>query len=121
MRVGRTISLVLTPVQRRESVAAMTRRGLSQRVACRYLGYSRTVTQYALRQPQKDQILADQLIETSQRYPRFGYRRVRIMLPQPVSLSRTWRLWSSLGLALPRRRPRRRRSASDIRIPGAVK
>ena len=87
----------------------------------RYLGYSRTVGQYASRRPEKDRILSGQLIETSQRYPRFGYRRVRIMLPETVSSSRVWRLWSSLGLALPRRRPGRRRSASDIRIPGPVK
>lgn len=43
------------------------------------------------------------------------------MLPETVSSSRVWRLWSSLGLALPRRRPCRRRSASDTRISGAVK
>lgn len=99
----------------------MTQRGLSERAACRYLGYSRTVAQYRLQQPAKDQLLATQLMEVSQRYPRFGYRRVRIVLPEPVSASRVWRLWSSLDLALRRRRPRRRRSASVIRIPGAIK
>lgn len=31
-----------------------------------------------------------------------------------------WRLWSSLGLNLPKRRPRKRRCGNDIRIPGAT-
>ena len=75
---------MVTPVQRRECVALLTQRGLSERAACRYLGYSRTVAQYRLKQPAKDQALATQLMEVSQRYPRFGYRRVRIMLPEPV-------------------------------------
>lgn len=108
-------------MQRRECLASLTQRGLSERAACRYLGYSRTVAQYRLRQPIKDQSLTAQLIETAQRYPRFGYRRARIMLPERVSVSRVWRLWSSLGLALPRRRPRRRRAANDIRVPGAIR
>jgi len=108
-------------MQRRESIDLMIRRGLSKRSACRYLGCSRTVGSYGLKQPGKDQVLAGQLMDASQRYPRFGYRRIRIMLDEPVSLSRTWRMWSTLALSLPRRRPRRRRAASDIRIPGAVK
>jgi transposase InsO family protein len=33
---------------------------------------------------------------------------------------RVWRLWSRLGLNLPRRRPRKRRCGIDIRIPGAT-
>ena len=44
----------------------LTHRGVSQRAACRYLGLSRRVAQYALRQPGKDRILGEQLMATSQ-------------------------------------------------------
>jgi transposase InsO family protein len=78
------------------------------------------VTHYRLRQPARDAELLGQIVETAQQYPRFGYRRVQVMLPSTVSLSRVWRLWSVNGLGLPRKRPRRRRCGSDIRVPGAI-
>jgi hypothetical protein len=65
-----------TPSARREAVQVLVRRGVSQRKACRYLGLSRRVTCYALRQPDKDQTLGVQLIGASQDVPRFGYRRM---------------------------------------------
>lgn len=98
----------------------MKSKGLSSRAACRYLGLSRTVSSYHLKQPQRDSELLNQMVMTSQQYPRFGYRRVQVMLPEAASLTRVWRLWAANGLALPRKRPRRRRCGSDIRVPGAV-
>jgi putative transposase len=94
----------------------ITRRGVSQRAACRYLGLSRRVAQYALRQPAKDRALGEELMATAQTYPRFGYRRSAAWLDQ--GLSRVRRMWVQLGLNLPRRRPRRRRCGTDIRLPG---
>ncbi len=38
-----------------------------------------------------------------------------------VGEARVRRLWRELGLSIPRRRPKRRRSGSDIRLPGAVR
>lgn len=98
----------------------MNRKGLSSRAACRYLDLSRTVASYGLKQPLRDAQLLEQVVAASQQYPRFGYRRVQVMLPEPASLTRVWRLWAANGLALPRKRPRRRRCGSDIRVPGAV-
>lgn len=91
---------------------------MSERSACRYLGFSRRVTGYELKQPVKDKALGDRLIESSQQLPRFGYRRTALWLD--VSLCRVKRLWKQLGLQLPRRRPRRRRCGSDMRLPGAT-
>ncbi len=78
---------------------------------------SRRIACYRLRQPQKDQPVGEQLIATSQRFPRFGYRRAAAWLQ--LGETRARRLWRQLGLQLPRRRPRRRRCGSDIRLPGA--
>jgi putative transposase len=86
--------------------------------ACRFAGVSRSVTNYELKQPAKDQVLGAQLIEASSRYRRFGYRRIAVMTDTKVS--RVWRLWSRLGLNLAKRRPRKRRCGSDIRIPGST-
>jgi len=105
-----------TPAGRRTAVEQLTRRGVSQRAACRYLGLSRPVVHYELRQPQKDQQLGARLMVTSQRYPRFGYRRTAAWLDEGLCRVRRW--WSELGLNLPRRRPRRRRCGSDMRLPG---
>jgi len=107
-----------TPLGRRQALEALSGRGLSERCACRYLGLSRRVTGYELKQPAKDKTLGEQLMQSSQQLPRFGYRRTALWLD--VSLCRVRRLWKQLGLQLPRRRPRRRRCGTDIRLPGAT-
>lgn len=108
-----------SPSGRRAALVVLTRRGLSQRKACRYLDLSRRIAGYALRQPAADQTLAERLLAASPQVPRFGYRRMAAWLG--VGEARVRRLWRSLGLNIPRRRPRRRRSGSDIRLPGAVR
>lgn len=54
----------------------------------------------------------------AQRYPRYGYRRIRIFLKREgheMSWKRAHRLWQAAALQLPRRRPRRRVAASRPR------
>ncbi|KEZ00749.1 integrase [Burkholderia sp. MSh2] len=108
-----------TPTGRREALEVLIRRGLPQRKACRYLGLSRRVPAYKPRQPEKDRLLGEQLIAASQEVPRFGYRRISAWLS--LGESRVRRLWRALKLSIPRRRPRRRRCGSDIRLPGATR
>lgn len=108
-----------TPSGRRAALSALTCRGISQRKACRYLGLSRRVACYAPVQPAKDRALGERLMATSMELPRFGYRRAAAWLG--LGDSRVRRVWRHLGLNIPRRRPRRRRCGSDIRLPGAVR
>ena len=54
-----------TPAGRRKALEAVSSRGVSERAACRYLGFSRRVTGYELRQPVKDKALGDRLLESS--------------------------------------------------------
>lgn len=96
----------------------MTSRGLSKRAACRGLGLSRRCASYQLQQPGKDRKLCGRIQDTSQQFPRFGYRRVAAWLG--VSDKRVWRLWSQMGLSLPKRRPRRRCCGSDMRLPNPI-
>ncbi|HJW56985.1 MAG TPA: IS3 family transposase [Burkholderiaceae bacterium] len=109
---------MLTPAARREAVDILKAKGLSERAACQIAGVSRRIANYELRQPAKDKELEAQLIEAAGSYPRFGYRRIAVMTEQ--SAGRVWRLWRSLGLNLPKRRPRKRRCGNDIRIPDAA-
>ena len=69
-----------TPSGRREALVALTRRGLSCRKACGYLGVSRRVACYPLRQPAKDDAVGSRLLSASQEVPRFGYRRMAAWL-----------------------------------------
>jgi len=108
-----------TPTARRDAIDALVRRGVSQRKACSHLGLSRRVTSYAPIQAAKDKAVADRLLAASPQVPRFGYRRMAAWLD--LGEARVRRLWRELGLNIPRRRPRRRRSGSDIRLPGAVR
>lgn len=108
-----------TPAARRDALGVLVDRGISRRKACLILGLSRRVAHYAPTQLGKDQSLAARLVANSPQVPRFGYRRMAAWLN--VGEARVRRLWRSLGLNIPRRRPKRRRSGSDIRLPGAVR
>jgi transposase InsO family protein len=109
---------MVTPAAKRRALETLMDKGLSARSACRFAGVSRRVVSYELKQPIKDKALGRQLIEASGQFPRFGYRRIAVMTG--ASISRVQRLWSQLGLNLPKRRPKKRRCGSDIRIPGAT-
>lgn len=100
----------------RAALVALTRRGLSQRKDCRHLCLSRRIAGYVLRQPAVDQTLAERLLAASSQVPQFGYRQMAAWLG--VGEARVRRLWRSLGLNIPHRR---RRSGSNIRLPGAVR
>lgn len=60
----------------------------------------------------------EQLLELSHRYPRFGYRRIAVMAGR--SAGQVFRLWQKWQLALPKRRPRRRRVGTKMRVPNAI-
>jgi len=110
---------MMTPAGRRAAVGVLQQRGLSERTMCRYLGFSRNAARYSLKQPGKDKALTEQIMHLSQQYPRFGYRRIAVMANRAPG--QVFRLWQRLRLALPRRRPRRRRCGHDMRLPGSVR
>lgn len=54
------------PTGRREALEVLTRRGLSQRKAYRYLGLSRQVATYTFKQPETDWSLGERLMAAAQ-------------------------------------------------------
>ena len=103
---------------RREAVAYATGRGLSQRRACTLLSVARSALAYRARKPASDAAVLARMGELARRYPRYGYRRIRVFLGRDghrMSAGRAYRLWRAAGLQVPRKRPRRRVAASRPR------
>jgi putative transposase len=103
---------------RRSSVAYAQERGLSARRACTLLRVARSALVYRSRKAPADAPVIERMIQLARRYPRFGYRRIRIFLARDghlMSPGRAHRLWRAAGLQVPRKRPRKRIASSRPR------
>jgi putative transposase len=103
---------------RKQQVAYAVRRGISCRRACKLVGVARSGLRYESRLTQRDASASACMRELAAQYPRYGYRRVRILAARgghAMSPGRAHRLWRSAGLQVPRKRPRRRVAASRPR------
>jgi putative transposase len=102
--------MVSAPV-RRQQVAYVCERGLSVRRACALLSVARSTLHYASRLAKRDAPVLGVMRELAARYPRYGYRRIQVLLAREghaMGADRTHRLWRQAGLQVPRKRPRRR-------------
>jgi putative transposase len=109
--------MVTVPVRRRQ-VAYAHSRGLSLRKACRLFRVARSGLGYDSKRELRDKPVRGAMRQLAARYPRYGYRRVRIFLARDghaMSPGRAHRLWRAEGLQVPRKRPRRRVAASRPR------
>jgi len=93
----------------------MVKRELSARRACELLGISRRWLGYEGRRGKVDPVLG-RLKRLAARHPRYGYRRLHVMLRRElgrrgpaVNVKRVWRLCVLHGLKLSRKRRRKRR------------
>ena len=95
----------MRPAQRRAVVAYVQARfGLSQRRACRLVGAGRSTVRYRSR-PREDSVVRRRLRELAAARPRFGYRRLHILLRRDgitVNHKRIERLYREEGLAVRR-------------------
>jgi len=83
---------------------------VSERRACRIVGANRTLVRYRSRGRRDDTNLRDRLRELAQDRPRFGYRRLHILLRRDglvINHKRVERLYREEGLAVGRRRRKR--------------
>jgi len=97
-------------VKRRAVRAVMDRHGLSERRACELADLHRSVFQYQ-KQDRGDEALRRRLRELANERRRFGYRRLGILLAREgfeVNHKKLFRLYREEGLAVRRRRSRKR-------------
>jgi putative transposase len=109
--------MVTVPVRRRQAVYAHGR-GMSLRKACRLFSIARSGLGYESKLAERDKPVVGKMRELAARYPRYGYRRIRIFLARQghaMSPGRAHRLWRSHRLQVPRKRPRRRVASSRPR------
>jgi len=103
------------PAQRRAAVQyAQERFGLSQRRACRLVGSARSTIRYRRRDEADDGALRKRLRELAAQRPRFGYRRLHVLLRREgiaVNHKRVERLYRAEGLAV---RCRKRKSLARV-------
>ncbi|WP_288806090.1 IS3 family transposase [uncultured Novosphingobium sp.] len=112
---------LVTPAARREAVAhLMELHRMSERRACRVLDADRKSVRYRSRRSD-DGALRERLRELANQRRRFGYRRLHILLRREgvmINRKKTQRLYREEGLAVRRRRSRRR--AVGTRAPAPV-
>jgi putative transposase len=102
---------VTTSGGRREAAAFLVKRELSQRRACELLGISRRWLGYRGRRRRHDPLLP-RLRELAAARPRYGYRRLHVLLRREghgVNVKRVRRLCVLHGLKLSRKKRRERR------------
>src|SRR5215813_8021241 len=99
------------PVAKRAGVAHLKAElGLSERRACSIVGADRTMIRYRSCQPPDTELRA-RLRELANERRRFGYRRLFILLRregEPSGINRIHRLYREEGLAVRKRRARRK-------------
>lgn len=96
---------------RRGQVAYVRSRGVTVRRACALLKVARSTIDYESKLEKRDEPIVAAMRELSAKYPRYGYRRIQVLLERmelTMSCSRTHRIWRRAKLQVPRRRPRRR-------------
>ncbi len=104
----------MTPRQQRAAAGYLVDTyGVSQRRVAQALGRARSTLRYRARDRSAEQPLCAALRRLARRYPRWGYRRIHVLLQREgwsVNLKRVHRLWVELDL----RRPVRRRKSKKL-------
>ena len=109
----------MTTKQRREAVDHLKSRQVSERRACRIIGFSRSAAWRELK-GRDDHVLRSRLKVLAERYPRYGYPTLHDMLKiegHVINPKRTYRIYREEGLQV---RTKRRKKLIRPRIPMVV-
>ncbi len=111
---------MVTPSQRRACAQHVIEKGMSsERRACRLAKVPRSSMGYRPQPNPERERLKKRIRTLASRHKRYGYRRIRALLERKgerISKGKMERLWKREGLALPRRRPKRRRHGHSGRV-----
>ena len=112
------------PAAKREAVAHLQSWfEMSERRACAVIGADRKTIRYRSRRP-PETALRSRLRDLANERRRFGYRRLFILLRregEPSGINRIYRLYREEGLAVRKRKARRRAMGSRAPIPVATR
>mgnify|MGYP001208389484 CR=1 len=95
---------------RKEQTIYAIKGGLSQLRACALISISRSSLTYTSRMPIKDEIVYQAMQRLSGQYPRFGHRRIKILLSREglsMSMEHCARIWRKAWLQVPKKNRRR--------------
>lgn len=109
---------MVSPQARRDQLKVARARGMSTRKACALFRVPRSSLSRSRALDKKDAPLMDKMAELSAQHPRYGYRRIRVLLERAgcaMSPEKALRLWRKASLLVPRKRPRRRVPGSQAR------
>lgn len=111
---------MVTATQRRQVVTHLLAAfRVSARHACRLVGLSRSRWHYTPIRPRRDAPVRERLKALAKERPRFGYKRLHVLLRREgclVNAKRVYRLYREEGLTVRRRRGRRK-YAAEARVP----
>jgi putative transposase len=98
---------VVTPAGRREAADLVCQTlGVSERRACRVVEVGRSTVRYEP-EPRQDEPVIRRMRELAQKWKRFGYRRLAVLMKREgmtINVKRVYRLYRQEGLAVRRRR-----------------
>jgi putative transposase len=115
---------MVKPSARRQAVGSVQASfSWSERRACRALGFSRSSHRYTARR-EEPRVLLDQLRAHAAARPRFGYRRLHLLLRREgvvVNHKRIYRLYRLEGLSVRTKRRKRMVAAPRTVLPAATR
>lgn len=85
--------------------------GISERMACRIMAISQNTKRYTKKHDPENARLTERLKALSSNHPRYGYRRLHVMLlreGEHINVKRTYRLYKQAGLTLKKKSKKRR-------------
>jgi len=88
---------------------------VSERRACEVLDQPRSSQRYEGQPKDEDNRLIKRILELVRQRPRFGYRRIAVLLRRDgevINDKRMYRLWKASGLKVPRKRHKKRSSGT---------
>ena len=101
---------MVSPAARKSVCASLLKAGCSRVRACRVARLSRPASRAKKRDCNPE--LRARVLELAKKYPRFGFRRIHLLLPG-VNRKAVHRIWREEGLRLSRRRRKRLKVASS--------
>ncbi len=96
---------MVSPAMRRRAFHHLQEKGVSRRLACKVVGLSRNASR-RVRAERRPELRAE-ILKLAEDNPRYGFRRIHMLLKEGVNLKAVHRIWREEGLGLTTRKRKR--------------